>query len=302
MPNPAISIVIPTHDRARRLRPAIETSLAQVHPDFQVIVVDDASTDDTPALCARYLDDPRFAYVRLARNLGAPGAKNVGLALNASPAVTFHDSDDQFDPYKLAVQARAMQTPRVADPGLNWARVGRTPGEALHIDLVVCAHQMISLTGGRWTSAAPLSLIDDHLPHIICDPVGAGDWTLINTGLFRRAALHALGGFADSIEEDRELRNRFIDAHRIIQVLRHALVTKVEEPDSLTYDAATGYAAAARFEARMATWARVGSSPAPVLFDAPVEVEALHHHGGLCLDDALPMAPATRDALAAALR
>ncbi len=70
---PRVTIMIPTYNQANVLGMAIETALAQDYPHLEVVVADDASTDDTPALVAAYLRDPRLKYRRNERNLGRVG-------------------------------------------------------------------------------------------------------------------------------------------------------------------------------------------------------------------------------------
>ncbi|MDV7390561.1 glycosyltransferase family 2 protein, partial [Arthrospira platensis SPKY1] len=75
-----MSIVMPTYKRAHLLGGAIENVLAQSFRDFELIVVDDNSPDDTPQVVARF-DDPRIRYVRNEPNLRLPRALNRGFAL-----------------------------------------------------------------------------------------------------------------------------------------------------------------------------------------------------------------------------
>lgn len=97
-----MSVVIPTFNRARVLRDAVESVLTQTFEDFDVIVVDDASTDDT-AECVLALTDSRVRYLREPRNLGPGAARNRGVALTRGPIIAFLDSDDLWRRDKLAM-------------------------------------------------------------------------------------------------------------------------------------------------------------------------------------------------------
>ena len=89
---PLVSIVIPTYNRAQRVRKAIDSVLAQDFCDFEVLVVDDGSTDDT-ASAVRSTDDARVKYT--AQDNGGPAsARNRGAALASGSIITFLDSDD----------------------------------------------------------------------------------------------------------------------------------------------------------------------------------------------------------------
>ena len=76
---PVVSVVLPTHNGRRYIRQSIDSVLAQTLNDFELIVVDDASTDDTADIVNEY-SDPRLRLVRLTRNAKLPGALNIRLS------------------------------------------------------------------------------------------------------------------------------------------------------------------------------------------------------------------------------
>lgn len=96
----AISVIIPTYNRVGTLARAIDSVLAQSCGDFELLVVDDGSTDGSEELVRGY-GDRRIRYLRQGR-LGANPARNLGLAEAQAPLVTFLDSDDFFLPHRLA--------------------------------------------------------------------------------------------------------------------------------------------------------------------------------------------------------
>lgn len=104
MTGPRVSVVLPTHDRAALVGRAVESVLAQSFRDLELIVVDDASSDETPAVLDRFAADPRVRIHRNARNLGAAGARNAGIRLARGELVAFQDSDDLWLPDKLAAE------------------------------------------------------------------------------------------------------------------------------------------------------------------------------------------------------
>lgn len=91
---PALCVVIPTRDRAATVVKAVASVLATRRADIHVIVVDDGSSDDTPARLAE-IDDPRLTFRKVAPG-GANRARNVGAAASAAPLIAFLDSDDVF--------------------------------------------------------------------------------------------------------------------------------------------------------------------------------------------------------------
>ncbi len=105
-PEPMASVIIPTYNRGPFLRKAIDSVLAQTFRDFELIVVDSRSTDDTPRFLAELGD--AVAVLQIAR--GNPGAaRNLGIRSTRAPLIAFLDSDDWWHPEKLAVQIEAMR-------------------------------------------------------------------------------------------------------------------------------------------------------------------------------------------------
>lgn len=98
-----VTVILPTWNRAHTLRQSVESLLAQDGAELEVVVVDDGSTDDTPALLAELgRRDPRVRVVR-GPHAGVAAARNAGLAAATAPFVAFHDSDDVALPGRLAV-------------------------------------------------------------------------------------------------------------------------------------------------------------------------------------------------------
>lgn len=94
---PAVSVIIPTYNRAHVLGRAIESVLAQSYADFELIVVDDGSRDRTEELVAA-LAHPKIRYLKLPRNRGQNAALNAGVRSAAGGFCAFLDSDDQWLP------------------------------------------------------------------------------------------------------------------------------------------------------------------------------------------------------------
>ncbi len=100
--NQLISVIIPTYNRSASLMPAIKSALAQNHRNIEVIVVDDASTDDTAALLqVKQANNPNLHVVRHAVNKGAAAARNTGIACAKGEWIALLDSDDLWVVDKL---------------------------------------------------------------------------------------------------------------------------------------------------------------------------------------------------------
>jgi glycosyltransferase involved in cell wall biosynthesis len=106
---PPVSVVIPAYNRAATIRAAIVSVLRQTWSDFELVVVDDGSTDDTLA-AARAVEDPRLRVLAAPRNLGAAGARNLGVAEARGTWIAFQDSDDEWLPTKLEKQMARLAT------------------------------------------------------------------------------------------------------------------------------------------------------------------------------------------------
>jgi len=102
-----VSVIIPTYNRAHSLGRAMRSVLAQTYTNLELIIADDASTDETENL-VRSIDDPRIVYVRQPENRGASAARNLGLARARGPLIAFQDSDDEWLLDKLEMQIKAI--------------------------------------------------------------------------------------------------------------------------------------------------------------------------------------------------
>ncbi len=98
--HPSLSIVIPTYNHAHFLRTALDSIRAQTFGDWEAIVVNNFSEDDTIAVVESY-DDPRIRLVNFANHGIIAAARNHGLSLTQAPFVAFLDSDDFWYPEKL---------------------------------------------------------------------------------------------------------------------------------------------------------------------------------------------------------
>lgn len=110
---PFISVVIPTYNRERATISAIESVLAQTHPNLEVIVVDDGSTDGSSLAIQRYIHQKgnnRQPILFLTRqNQGASVARNTGMSKAQGEYIAFLDSDDCWESEKLEYQMRALE-------------------------------------------------------------------------------------------------------------------------------------------------------------------------------------------------
>ena len=167
-PAPTFTVVIPTFDRAARLTRAVHSVLDQTIDDYEIVVVDDGSTDQTPDVVPG-LADRRVRYVRQ-DNAGTSVARNTGAAMAEGTWLVFLDDDDEARPGWLAGLAEVI-----------------TPEHAV----VCCAAEHVDLRTGRTTIVAARDM----------GPAYDGFVALFDTGTFavRRDAFVAVGGYAVSV-------------------------------------------------------------------------------------------------------
>src|SRR5512143_3730544 len=103
---PLVSVVMPVYNGARYLRQALESALAQTYRPLEIVVVDDGSTDETPAILAEF--GTRIRALRQP-NSGSAAARNAALDAARGELIAFLDADDLWLPQKLAVQVEYLR-------------------------------------------------------------------------------------------------------------------------------------------------------------------------------------------------
>ncbi len=188
---PEISVVIPTYNRAQYVTRAVDSVLAQTLAATEIIVVDDGSTDDTESRLRAYGD--RLHYLRQ-ENAGVSAARNAGIAAARGEWIAFLDSDDEWRPQKLAVQAECISAhPEIVAHVTNATIVGANGEE---IDYFV-ARQHAAVLDRQPVLARPL-------PYVM-------EWLFFaQTLMVRRAVLGRTGLFDPTMRvfEDGDLMRR----------------------------------------------------------------------------------------------
>lgn len=114
---PRVTVVIPSYNCAPYVEAAVASVLDQSFPDFELIVVDDGSGDNTAQVLERFRSDPRFRYHRQ-ENRGLPGARNAGVRISHSEYLAFLDADDLLDPDALRRMVDALDR-----SGASWCLI-----------------------------------------------------------------------------------------------------------------------------------------------------------------------------------
>jgi glycosyltransferase involved in cell wall biosynthesis len=107
--NPTVSVIIPTYDRAHLIGRSIQSVLDQTYHDFEIIVIDDGSIDNTEDIVKTF-KDKRIIYIKHDTNKGAAAARNTGIEASRGKYMAFQDSDDEWLPEKLEKQMNVFKT------------------------------------------------------------------------------------------------------------------------------------------------------------------------------------------------
>lgn len=168
---PTVSVLLTSFNRDDLIGAAIESVLAQTFTDFELLVVDDGSTDRTIEVVRGYLSDPRVRLVENARNLGQFPNRNHAAQLARGEFLKYHDSDDLMYPHCLSVMVAAL----VSEPDAGLALSPHT----------------------AWPGGPSPMLLTPELAYQR-EFLGAGMFNLgPAAALFRREAFLAIGGFPD---------------------------------------------------------------------------------------------------------
>lgn len=169
----AVSVIIPTYNRAALLKKAIDSVLGQTCRDFELIVVDDGSSDDTKAIVSGYKGRLRYVFQD---NRGPSAARNRGIREAQANFIAFLDSDDWWRSDKLAIQLRAMQEHKdylISHTQEIWYRHGellnqkkkhaKSGGDIFKQSLALCAVSMSTAMVNRKLFDA-VGVFDETLP------------------------------------------------------------------------------------------------------------------------------------------
>lgn len=109
MANTFFSVIITTYNRSEVLTRAVKSLIAQTEPDWEAIIVDDGSTDDTHLRISKYLETHSNIFYIKQKNKGEEGAKNTGIRVATGKYITFLDSDDSYKPDHLKIRKSILK-------------------------------------------------------------------------------------------------------------------------------------------------------------------------------------------------
>lgn len=124
MKNDFVSIIMPTYNRGYIISRAIDSILNQTFSNFELIIVDDCSIDDTEEIVKKY-NDSRIKYIKLEKNSGANYARNVGLKYAKGDFITFQDSDDYSLERRLEIELNTLKEKNVDWVFTSFVKIDR---------------------------------------------------------------------------------------------------------------------------------------------------------------------------------
>ncbi len=114
---PKVSVIIPTHNRPKLLKRAIQSVLSQTFQDFEIIVVDDGDIS-AEEIIKNFNQPQKIIYTKNKRKRGGSGARNTGIILARGKYIAFLDDDDEWLPEKLELQTKALDN---SGPGVGFS-------------------------------------------------------------------------------------------------------------------------------------------------------------------------------------
>jgi glycosyltransferase involved in cell wall biosynthesis len=214
---PLVSVVIPTYNRSHVLNRAVQSVLLQTLSNFEIIIVNDGSTDATVD-CVNKLLDRRIRFINLQQNYGASYARNIGIIDARAELVAFLDSDDEWHPTKLESQ-------------LALLNVSSNPD----VSIVYCLHDtLVNRSGTLNISSSTSKIYEGNIYENLLK--GGYESLTTSTLLIKRSSLIKVGGFDPSLPsfQDPDLLLRLAEAGNHFLAVNEILVVKHRDTQQLS--------------------------------------------------------------------
>ena len=207
--NPKVSVIIPTYNRAHLVGRAIQSVLNQTYQDFEIIVVDDGSTDNTEEVVKSFYDK-RIRYIRHKENKGGGAARNTGIKAAHGEYIAFQDSDDEWFPEKIEKQAKIFENtpPEAGVVYSDMWRITENKKEYFHSPKIMSENRI------KYKQALDYGVMN----------IGIG------TALIKKECFDKVGMFDEKLP-------RFIDLELFIRLSKYYYFHRIEEPLVNYFDA-----------------------------------------------------------------
>lgn len=224
MNEPFVSVILPTYNRCEMTRRAVRSVLWQEERDWELLVMDDGSTDATRDLVAEFKDEPRVRWTRFENNRGQHACRNDAIKAARGGFITFLDSDDMYLPERLAVLRMAAEDrPEVGFWFTNayTYRYGRVIGRLFDPGRAIPEGKLPG-----WYAVG-----DRHLPY------------LTSNIMLKRENFEQVGTYREDLKilEDCELYARMLAAGVEVGVVRECLAVRTLHEGQITHDYAVDY-------------------------------------------------------------
>lgn len=210
-PAPVISVVIPAYNAEKYLVQSVESILTQTFTDFELLIIDDGSTDKTLEI-ANGFTDPRIRVIKNPHNLGIPKTRNIGWQEAGGDFIANQDADDWSHPERLEKQLAFMhENPQVAMSSTNRNLVDEHGNSQSQ----------------RAMPASPTWVSMKMRNEIVCTSV-----------MIRKSILDEFGGYNECFDmaEDYELWLRIIKKHPIANMPEHLINIRVHSQSTTAKD------------------------------------------------------------------
>lgn len=188
---PRISVVIPTYNRAGYIAETIQSVIDQTYVDWELIVLDDGSTDETAQVVAHFGERVKYVYQD---NAGETGARNAGYAVTTGEYLTFLDSDDRMLPHNLECLAKILDEQPEVGVAYGWYYWMDAHGEPIFFEDPPLTGYSISPQDSPWPHL-PLRPSGTTLEGKIFSRLVLEETMLMGSTLIRRECIEAVGGF-----------------------------------------------------------------------------------------------------------
>jgi glycosyltransferase involved in cell wall biosynthesis len=202
---PTVSVIIPTYNRAHLIGRAIQSVLKQTYQDFEVIVVDDGSIDNTEEVVKK-IQENRVYYYKHDKNKGGSAARNTGISLAKGEYIAFQDSDDEWLPEKLEKQ------------------IGVFNNQTKNVGVVYTGFYRIE---GNNKTYIPSSKIEKKEGNIH-DQLLKGNFITTQAMVVRKECFEITGGFDENLP-------RFQDWELVIRLSKYYQFKCIDEPLVVSY-------------------------------------------------------------------
>lgn len=206
MINPLVSVIIPSYNREKLILKAINSVLSQTFRDFEILVIDDASTDNTEQVI-KDLPNDKIHYYKLNRNGGQCIARNFGMGKARGKFIAFLDSDDEWLPEKLDLQISCFRQ--------GSEKLGCVYGYAYQKDVIKNKTALANINFIRGD-------IHDKFLEGFCPPTPS-------LFVIKKEALEKVGGFDENLIT-------FVDLDLWLRLSKHYHFDYVEKPLIIKYE------------------------------------------------------------------